>query len=463
MAHNAPPPLPSQLSLPGPPNPSPSGPSISLPIPSSPSPSPSQSITLSKLSLPALNVTSKLLHLLFHRNKNQHRTSTWWKHLSILKRNLRRVVEGLGKVQRWEREGGIDGKDGAGGGVAGVKVAAIYGIRRDVGMRGGKGKGNIGKDLGSREKHDGEKGGEKKGGDEDEDEDEDAVEREGRRRVERKRMVVERRKKLVEDVQMRIVFMRERVLGRCYTIFKYVVADLQFAALGLVLVATVARIDAILAEGLPTLDTGELQKKQTTNTLLQDGGGVTMDRGVDVEDDAGEDRRGSEDLGVVVERNDLDGFGLAEVESRILSTGTKNLEDEEEKDRGWDSGNDEDENEDENFDLPVNEKDGHKLLEVVDNETESSIAWHNSKRRKTLKATAPLDDHDEDETLGVISSIGLAQTVQPWTREAKTPIFPLKGEPSMVVKEKTETKRKKKTRKVGKKANAIDDLFSGLT
>lgn len=35
----------------------------------------------------------RLLHLLYHRNKNQHRVAQWWKRLNMLKRNCGQVVE----------------------------------------------------------------------------------------------------------------------------------------------------------------------------------------------------------------------------------------------------------------------------------------------------------------------------------------------------------------------------------
>lgn len=35
----------------------------------------------------------RLLHLVYHRNKNQHRVAQWWKRLNMLKRNCGQVVE----------------------------------------------------------------------------------------------------------------------------------------------------------------------------------------------------------------------------------------------------------------------------------------------------------------------------------------------------------------------------------
>lgn len=39
----------------------------------------------------------RLLHLIYHRNKNQHRVSIWWKQLNMLKRNSAQVLELLSK------------------------------------------------------------------------------------------------------------------------------------------------------------------------------------------------------------------------------------------------------------------------------------------------------------------------------------------------------------------------------
>lgn len=43
----------------------------------------------------------RILHLVYHRNKNQHQRSHWWKRLNMLKRNCNQVV-GLLAVKRVE-------------------------------------------------------------------------------------------------------------------------------------------------------------------------------------------------------------------------------------------------------------------------------------------------------------------------------------------------------------------------
>jgi len=44
-----------------------------------------------------LQAVSDILHLLHHRNKNQHRQSAWWKWLSMLKRCVVKLISELGE------------------------------------------------------------------------------------------------------------------------------------------------------------------------------------------------------------------------------------------------------------------------------------------------------------------------------------------------------------------------------
>jgi hypothetical protein len=44
------------------------------------------------LPLTDLQPESDLLHLLFHRNKNQHRSGKWWKWFGMLRRNIRKLL-----------------------------------------------------------------------------------------------------------------------------------------------------------------------------------------------------------------------------------------------------------------------------------------------------------------------------------------------------------------------------------
>lgn len=45
-----------------------------------------------------LNQELRILHLVYHRNKNQHRATTWWKSFNILKRNCCKSVDILQNV-----------------------------------------------------------------------------------------------------------------------------------------------------------------------------------------------------------------------------------------------------------------------------------------------------------------------------------------------------------------------------
>ena len=42
-----------------------------------------------------LQAVSRILQLIYHRNKNQHRQSTWWKWLAMLKRCVGKLVKEL--------------------------------------------------------------------------------------------------------------------------------------------------------------------------------------------------------------------------------------------------------------------------------------------------------------------------------------------------------------------------------
>lgn len=52
-----------------------------------------KAIQYSKDDTENLSHLSDLLHLFHHRNKNQHRRSLWWRHFSIFRRQLNRLVE----------------------------------------------------------------------------------------------------------------------------------------------------------------------------------------------------------------------------------------------------------------------------------------------------------------------------------------------------------------------------------
>ena len=59
------------------------------------------------------------LHLLYHRNKNQHRGAKWFKQLSLLRRDTRKLVWEVEKVEKLEEEFD-DGVDEAREKVAGM-------------------------------------------------------------------------------------------------------------------------------------------------------------------------------------------------------------------------------------------------------------------------------------------------------------------------------------------------------
>ncbi|KAK9328113.1 hypothetical protein V1520DRAFT_347014 [Lipomyces starkeyi] len=54
------------------------------------------------LDIPALRNELEVLHLIVHRNKNQHRQAKWWKYVSIVHRNLKNLVSVPQKRQKEE-------------------------------------------------------------------------------------------------------------------------------------------------------------------------------------------------------------------------------------------------------------------------------------------------------------------------------------------------------------------------
>ncbi|KAH7321473.1 hypothetical protein BKA65DRAFT_81466 [Rhexocercosporidium sp. MPI-PUGE-AT-0058] len=150
--------------------------------------------------LTELTSTAHLLHLTHHRNKNQHRLAKWWKSFSILRRQAGKLVEEVEALERCLR----------------------FSSASTIGALGGK------------------EGSEKKKGD-----------GEGKRKkVKGGNGVGEGESKYVkaarETVEERVEFLEVWVLPRCFLAFSNVVADNQYAALGLMLMATLARVRRVL-------------------------------------------------------------------------------------------------------------------------------------------------------------------------------------------------------------------------
>ncbi|SLM35772.1 hypothetical protein LPUS_05131 [Lasallia pustulata] len=53
-----------------------------------------------EVKLGALQEASKLIHLLYHRNKNQHHHALWWKWLSMLQRSVAKLTRALEEKRR---------------------------------------------------------------------------------------------------------------------------------------------------------------------------------------------------------------------------------------------------------------------------------------------------------------------------------------------------------------------------
>ena len=52
-------------------------------------------MTTSEIQINKLQDTSKLLQLIHHRNKNQHRNAKWWEWLAKLKRSVHKLIQEL--------------------------------------------------------------------------------------------------------------------------------------------------------------------------------------------------------------------------------------------------------------------------------------------------------------------------------------------------------------------------------
>ena len=69
--------------------------------------SPPSKLTPEPVLLPpstTLHEVHNTFHLLYHRNKNQHRCAKWFKHLSLLRRNTRKLAVAVEEAERLEEE-----------------------------------------------------------------------------------------------------------------------------------------------------------------------------------------------------------------------------------------------------------------------------------------------------------------------------------------------------------------------
>jgi ribonuclease MRP protein subunit RMP1 len=185
-----------------------------------------------------------VLALAWHRNKNQHRRSRWWKELGILRRNLRRLVDD-GQARPLGPVGGIGNK----------------GKKFKGGLKVMKGKVGIGVGMFGKDKEEDE-------------------------RKEKER-------------EKRVAFLKEQILPRCLVAFSAVVADNQYAVLGLMLLGTLGRLGKVLGGvDLPVEDVGEKEHGGIEIAVEGEGGEWT---GAGQEDDMG----AGEDLGVPLQRGDV--------------------------------------------------------------------------------------------------------------------------------------------------------------
>ncbi|KAK0100979.1 hypothetical protein ONS95_013032 [Cadophora gregata] len=157
-------------------------------------------VTPPSISLSSEELTSvtHLLHLFHHRNKNQHRLSKWWKAFSQLRRQVGKLLLEVEALETC------------------VKFSSAPASASASSSKVKKRKGE-----GSR----------------------DEVFRGGGREGESKFVRAAR-----ETVEERVEFLENWVVPKCFLAFSNVVADNQYAALGLMLMGTLARLQTVMKD-----------------------------------------------------------------------------------------------------------------------------------------------------------------------------------------------------------------------
>ncbi|KAF8427324.1 hypothetical protein EV426DRAFT_572026 [Tirmania nivea] len=150
---------------------------------------------------------SNLLHLLFHRNKNQHRISKWWKDLSLLRSSVRNLIAELESVRELQT-----GKPAApalsGSGMTQTQLKKLRRMEKAMKEEANATYIQAGRISGV-----------------------DAI------------------VKARERVDARLRFMRRGIIPRAWVAFTGVVATTQFSALGMILLGVLGRIYEIVGPG----------------------------------------------------------------------------------------------------------------------------------------------------------------------------------------------------------------------
>ncbi|KAF8462060.1 hypothetical protein BDZ91DRAFT_735810 [Kalaharituber pfeilii] len=156
----------------------------------------SASVTRGLPQIAPLRIECDLLHLLFHRNKNQHRVSKWWRQMCLFRSTLKKLVRELEELEK------LQGASGAGMGLgttSGMTKTEKKRLKKEAKMKGG------------------------------------AMEKSGERAGREK-----------ETVEKRLVVLRKKVIPECYVGFSSLIATNQFTGLGMVLLGVLARISRIV-------------------------------------------------------------------------------------------------------------------------------------------------------------------------------------------------------------------------
>jgi ribonuclease MRP protein subunit RMP1 len=231
-----------------------------------------------------------------------------------------------------------------------------------------------------------------------------------------------------EKVEDRVEFMENWLEKRCYIAFSNLVADNQYAALGLFLIGTLARVRSVIRSlGKERVEDEEVEEEEVVKTVLEEN---ELRGGKEERYDFGEVVR-REDLVNLNENTYLDGRGDSEVK---LTKKRKSLLQREE---GVE------------LQIPAKrvkaeKRTGSERLKRED-DGESGV---DLKRSKKAKGEDLVEDQEDGE-----SALVLTASKVKW-RE------PEKGGPAEGIPSRGSTKTKKKKKR--KKGDAFDDLFDSL-
>ena len=386
---------------------------------------------------PTLRLTHEfnLLHLLFYRNKNQHRLSKWWKDLSLLRSNVRKLISELESLQELQT-----GKPAApalaGSGMTKTQLKKLRKMEKE--------KANAAH-----------------------------IQTAGISGVD---AIVKAR----ERVDARLRLLRRGIIPRAWVAFTGVVATIQFSALGMVLMGVLGRIYETIGPG--SAEEQEAMKAVEEGRMLGGVGGAEAEKGwggrrrgggsgwVHGGEEEEEEQLGGEgfdDGGVIISRELMGEEGeilggedeegelrtlaerveVIETEEREISSPTDVVEDTEMQD-----GESESETARQMSAVALPEKDVRKKKQEElrkSKETMLPPPPPSSRPSKPAPVIPDLDFFLSSATPAIASTPVIATAADPKKRKPKS-------EPTKTGDIDKPRKKKKK------KGNVIDDIFKGL-